>query len=76
MTDEIAKLYIAHDGSTYRVKVFEFAIGIERQPNGENILLPRTKHSEFGELYDSNRGTWDYATLGRLLEGYPYYQER
>jgi hypothetical protein len=72
--DEIAKLYIEYEGKRYRVKVFENTIGIERQPNGENILLAKAEHpDDAGQVYNVESGAWDYWALGLLLKHYPNY---
>lgn len=63
--DEIAKLYISRDGKTYRLKVFTQSVGIERQPQGENILIARPV-----AIYNSDTGIWGFEAIGELITRY------
>ena len=68
MTDELATLYLDYEGQRYRIKVFQNTVGIERQPNGENLLLEKEgRPDDVARIYDANTGAWDYHALGRLL---------
>ena len=72
--DEIAKLYLDYEGKRYRVKVFENTVGIERQPNGQNVLLSKADYpDDAARVYNADTGAWDYWALGRLLKQYPSY---
>jgi hypothetical protein len=74
MIAELAKLYIDFEGKRYRVKVFANTVGIERQPNGDNILLSKADHrDDAGRVYNADTGAWDYWALGLLLKRYPDY---
>jgi hypothetical protein len=74
MSEELAKLYIRYDGQVYRIKVFSPAIGIERQPGGENVLLSKADEPDANRVYNPEGGVWDYDALTRLIERYPHYE--
>jgi thymidylate kinase len=66
--DELAKLYVSRNGKTYRLKVFAQMVGIERQPDGENVLLDRSTRST--ALYNAGTQAWNYEAIGELIARY------
>ena len=63
--DEIAKLYITDSGHSYRIKVFDHAIGIEcQQPHGDNRFYDRTEP----HIYDGH--SWNLEAIGSLIAEY------
>jgi hypothetical protein len=67
--DELAKLYIRHDGEVYRFKIFELTITVERQPSGENVVFDK-HYSDASTVYNTDTGVWDMGALTRLIEAY------
>lgn len=63
--NEIAKLYISRDGKTYRLKVFTRSISIERQPNGENVLVDRP-----AGIYKAETEAWGFEVIEELITRY------
>lgn len=63
--DEIAVLYFVLNGTHYRVKVFDNAIGVERQPNGPNVFYDRDDDTD---LFDGR--SWCLEELQALVTLY------
>jgi hypothetical protein len=64
--NEIAKLYFTLSGKTYRIKVFETSIALERQAPiyGENASYRR------GDIFDETTSTWNMDTIMPLVAVY------
>jgi hypothetical protein len=67
--DEIAKLYIRHEGEVYRFKIFELTITVERQPGGENVMFDK-RYGDASTVYNPDTGVWDMGALTRLIDAY------
>jgi hypothetical protein len=64
--DELAKLYFKLDGLTYRVKVFDNTLWIERQPGGDNLAFERSQWP----IWNAETNVWDLGELTRLVGAY------
>lgn len=64
--DEIAVLYFTLSGKTYRIKVFETSIMLERQAptHGENASYRR------GDIFDDATSTWNMDAIIPLVAVY------
>lgn len=59
-----AVLYFRRAGESYRVKVFDLTIWIERQPHGDNLPYERADHPVF------DGQAWDFDALAALVDIY------
>lgn len=66
--DWVARKYVKHLGATYRVKVFDQMITIERQPNGSNEPFPRPLYP----VYEN--GEWNDQEIYLLINAYEIVQ--
>lgn len=69
MPDWVARIYIMRGEATYRIKVFNETLSIERQPGGPNTIYSLADEPA-RLVYDVERDAWNNAAIDELIERY------
>jgi hypothetical protein len=68
--EPLTVLYLRFYGKQFRIKVWPETLGIERQPDGDNVFLNREEVPDADIAYEGR--VWNFDALERLMKSYPF----